>query len=257
MSNWVKQAIKSRLRSFILSTVSDELSSLTDKLVTNYYVMDQLFYDVANYVVYNQIKGDYLEFGVYRGDGFAQMYQRLLYQWRTFEEHANTFGHQYDQDYWQNKRFFAFDSFRGLPDTLNGDKPIHYQAGVYRTSLDSFLENIQKKDVDLSKVVAVSGWFDEVLTHEFKCQHDLAKACLIFIDCDLYESSVSIFDFITDLLQDGTAIIIDDYFRYSANPRKGIQRALREWLAKNSSIAVSELTRCSANRVAFVCHKEH
>src|SRR5256885_958502 len=62
---------------------------------------DQLFYDVADFVVYNQVDGDYLEFGVYKGDSLAKMYQYLLSLWETYKNHATVFNHKYDSSYWQ------------------------------------------------------------------------------------------------------------------------------------------------------------
>jgi predicted O-methyltransferase YrrM len=108
--------------------------------------------------------------------------------------------------------------------------------------------------VDTSKVVLVPGWYDTSLTETAKVQKNLTAACAIFIDCDLYESVVPVFRFITSLIQDGTVIIIDDYFRYKGSPERGIQKAFNEWLAENPHLGVSELERCSANRVAFICY---
>lgn len=215
----------------------------------------QLFYDVANFVVYNQVAGDYLEFGVYQGDSLAKMYQSLLFQWKAYKKHAAQFHHKYNSSYWQDMRFIAFDSFAGLPATQSNDTPVHFStAGIYSMPVERFWTNIKDKGVQASKVITVPGWFDDTLTTAVAKKHEICKASIIFVDCDLYESAVPIFRFITDLIQDGTVIIIDDLFRYKGHPQKGIRRAFSEWLEKSPHIAVSELTRCWANRVAFACH---
>jgi O-methyltransferase len=215
----------------------------------------QLFYDVANFVVFNQIPGDYLEFGVHKGDGLIEVYHSLNYHWEVYQAHAKHFNHQCDKTFLSSKRFFAFDSFEGLPHVTSNDTPIHFsREGIYKVSLDSFRDNVVRQGMDLSRLVAVPGWFDKVLTDELRIQNGLNAACMVFIDCDLYESAVPVFRFLTDLVQDGTVIIIDDFFRYRGNPNKGIQRAFKEWLAGCPHIAVSELGRCSANRIAFLCH---
>ena len=67
----------------------------------------------------------------------------------------------------------------------------------------------------------VSGWFENTLNEQTKARLDSA-AIYIYVDCDIYESSVAIFDFITNLTQDGTVIIIDDYFRYKGIPDRGV-----------------------------------
>jgi len=250
----LKKRIKSKLYYFLLSVLFDKNGNFVDELVRRYQDRE-LFYNVANFIIWNQIGGDYLEFGSYRGDSLATVYRMLYYQWRNFEGDCKHYGYPYNLDFWLQKRFFAFDSFEGLPDTESVDKPIQYQSGVYRASVDSLIASLSAQSVDISKVVIIPGWFDKVLTDKLKKDHNLSKACMIFIDCDLYESSVPVFKFISDLIQDGTVIVMDDYFRYSGNPQKGIQRAFREWLAKCPEVKVTELTRCKANRIAFVCHK--
>ncbi len=101
----------------------------------------------------------------------------------------------------------------------------------------------------------VSGWFEDTLNQNTKESLSIDKAALIFIDCDLKESADQILTFITDMIHDGTVIILDDYFRYKGHPKKGVQGAFNEWRNNHSFIHTAELTRCGANRVAFVCHK--
>jgi O-methyltransferase len=254
--------VKNLFRPIWRHTIDTYLRPQIDRLVeaklqhlVKYQSADQLFYDVANFVVYNQVQGDYLEFGVYEGNSLAKMYQYLLFFSQTFKNHAALFNHEHNASYWQGIRFIAFDSFAGLPASQNEDTPAHFaKAGIYSMPLDRFMANIEEKGVDTSKVITIPGYFDETLTNDLAKTHAIQKAGIIFIDCDLYESAIPIFRFITDLIQDGTIIIVDDFFRYKGHPHKGIRRAFSEWLEKSPHIAVSELTRCSANRVAFVCH---
>jgi hypothetical protein len=216
--------------------------------------IEQLFWDVTYSIVYNQVSGDYLEFGVYNGDSFSKIYHYMEILWKNYQSHIKSNEVDCTDDFFDHIRFFAFDSFEGLPESGVEDSPLHYKKGAYSASEESFLANLEKKVVDLSKVVVVPGWFDATLTEETKIYYNLTKACLIFIDCDLYESAVPIFNFVTSLIQDGTVMIIDDYFRYKGMPSKGVQKAFKEWLANNPSLGISELTRCSANRVAFICY---
>lgn len=220
--------------------------------------VEQLFLDIAYSVVYNQVPGDYLEFGVYGGDSFSKLYHYIEMFWKNYQLHMLSIRVAFESDYFSRMRFFAFDSFEGLPGSSEEDTPVHYRKqGVYMKSKEYFLANLKEKEVDTSKVVVVPGWFDATLKEETKVLHQLEKASLIFIDCDLYESAVPVFNFITSLLQNGTVIVIDDYFRYKGMPTQGIQRAFKEWLALNPSWGVSELARCSANRVAFICYQTH
>src|SRR5437879_1200470 len=104
MQNPVKKFAKSVLDRYLLHQVDLYLGQKLNDLFPN-AAARQLFYDVANFVVYNQVIGDYLEFGVYQGDSLVSMYQSLLFQWETYTKHAVQFNHKCDSSYWQNMRF--------------------------------------------------------------------------------------------------------------------------------------------------------
>ncbi len=218
--------------------------------------VNQLFFDVTNSIVVNQVQGDYLEFGVYSGNSFIKIYHLFHTLWDRYQSLARLNGDEYDERFLSRMRFFAFDSFEGLPGSEFDDTPSHFmKKGTYSKSVEYFLANLEKKNVDNTKVVVVPGWFNDTLTEGIKITNNLSRASLIFIDCDLYESTVPVLSFITDLIQDGTVVIFDDYFRYKGIPTKGIQKAFHEWLENNPTIGVNELARCSANRVAFICYR--
>jgi O-methyltransferase len=100
-------------------------------------------------------------------------------------------------------RFFAFDSFAGLPDG-EADRHADYGAGAYACSQSQFHANIAAKGVDMARVVTVPGMYDQSLVPAVKERHQLRRAALIMIDCDLYESTMPVLDFITDLVGQGT-----------------------------------------------------
>lgn len=65
--------------------------------------------------------GDYLEFGVYRGRAFKAAYDEAI-------------RHKYEE-----MRFFAFDSFEGLPEVKGEDeKHKHFYKGQYACSESEF-----------------------------------------------------------------------------------------------------------------------
>ena len=54
------------------------------------------------------------------------------------------------------------------------------------------------------------------------------------IDCDLYESAVSVFQFLDPLLQEGSVLYIDDLFAgYRGSPEKGVTKAFLEWQSRS------------------------
>jgi hypothetical protein len=80
----------------------------------------------------------------------------------------------------------------------------------------------------------------------------LRKAALVWIDCDFYESTVPVLEFITDYVQDGTLLIFDDWFCFRGDPERGEQRAFAEWLARNPWIRAGELLRFGWHGSSFI-----
>ena len=159
------------------------------------------------------IEGDYLEFGVYRGSSFIQAYQM-----------AEKYG-------LASMRFFAFDSFQGLP-AAEGKT---FNKGEFQCSRLLFTKIIRKAGVDLDRVVVVEGFYQDSLQDLVKVDHDLKRASLIHVDCDLYVSTKDVLRFVQDLLQPGCMIVMDDWHTFEAadapdDPAQfGEPRAFEEW----------------------------
>ena len=56
---------------------------------------------------------------------------------------------------------------------------------------------------------------------------------LALIDCDLYSSTVSVLDFLDNLLQDGSILMFDDWNCFGKSDERGERRAFREFLARH------------------------
>ena len=208
----------------------------------------------ASFVTWNQIAGDYLEFGVYRGESFAAAYHALEANRRNY--FASDFDSTFDSTEYQNwknypPRFFAFDSFRGLP-TGAAERQVDYFPGAYGCSEQEFAANIAHEGLDLSRVVTVPGFYDRTLNAETKRKHGLRKAALVMIDCDLYESTVPVLDFLTDVVAQGSVLIFHDWFRFKGRPDCGEQRACHEWLARNPHLELIEHWREGPQAVSFL-----
>lgn len=243
MAGHFKFGLKKRIKHAVLKATRPYLGM---------FIESQFCVDIANFIVFNQIDGDYLEFGVWRGDWFADFYTNILRESKNYIKHARLYGHKIDESWIQRIRFFGFDSFEGLPSVKTRDTPIHFAKGVYSSPKQFFIWNIGRKGVDMDRVGIVEGWYSETLNELTKQRLGLKKAAAIFVDCDLYESAIPIFQFINGLIHNGTVLIIDDWFRYQGHPGKGIQRAFHEWAESNPQWVITEIARCLANRIAFV-----
>lgn len=162
----------------------------------------------------NEVPGDYHEFGCHR----CRTFRMALTEARI---------KNFDQ-----MKFFAFDSFEGLPESETDTGIEGWQPGALATSEAEFIRMVVEHDVYADRVRTIPGFYSQTLTEELQGQF-LAKEnkiALATIDCDFYESAVPVFDFIEPLLQPGTLIYIDDLFAgHKGNPFKGVGRAFLEY----------------------------
>lgn len=186
---------------------------------------ETIFQNAFGFAAHNNPDGDYLEFGVWKGRSFAKAYNIWKY---SYARKGKLTGMQ----------FFAFDSFQGLPEISSAEDRStgEFKRGDYAMSEDAFRRALISRRVDMSRVHIVPGWYDAVLNDETKKNIPIKRAAVIFIDCDLYESTVPVLEFISDYVVDGTVIIFDDWFCFKGRPDKGEQKAFGEWLEHHAEI---------------------
>jgi O-methyltransferase len=240
----LKQALK-RLRDRVIEKLRSFL-----RIPPNYIGDNGCLRAAASFVAWNQVEGDYLEFGVWRGYSFVAAYHEILRQ-RAAHRRFGFESPEYAR--WQaaRPRFFAFDSFDGLP-AGRAERMVDYGPGAYACTEEEFLANLRDQDVDLTDVVTVKGFYEDTCTSDTAARNNLTKAAIVMIDCDLYESTVPVLNFLTGLVQQGTILVFDDWFRFKGSPDAGEQRACREWLARNPHIQLAEFWRQGPQAVAFV-----
>lgn len=120
------------------------------------------------------LPGLYLEFGVGRGKSI-----------RWIGSHADRTVH-------------GFDSFQGIPEYWHGNP-----AGTFaQRKLPKVPDN----------VTLHVGMFDETIP-KFLADHD-EPVSLLHVDCDLYSSTVTIFDAFGARLQPGAVILFDEYYNF-------------------------------------------
>jgi O-methyltransferase len=181
-----------------------------------------------NFSIANNVVGDYLEFGVYRGSSFARAYRWHANSFRVYRQGQTASDSEFLT---YRRQFFAFDSFVGLPKVDQMALPLHWRGEhAMGCAEETFLANVYAAGVPRERVTTISGFYDQVLTPDLYHRYDLRRAAVIHIDCDLYESAVLVLDFIYPLLVRGTVIVFDDWFFYNGHPASGEQGAFRAWL---------------------------
>jgi hypothetical protein len=172
------------------------------------------FRRVFDFLNENEICGDYHEYGCHRG--------------RTFRM-ALTEARRHNLD---AMKFWAFDSFEGLPAPASETSVGKWTRGALSTSQEAFLELVRAHDVYVDKVEAIKGFYAESLDAGLQRRFREAEQpiAMATIDCDLYESAVPVFDFIAPLLQAGSVLYLDDLFVGNrGSPSRGVARAFVEF----------------------------
>ena len=239
--------IKAPFRRLIraLSAPRIRFSSAFSALSTlgKYSPKEEVLRDAMKFASSSRIPGDYLEFGVKKGGSFSAAYHLAQ---RTGIENPS-YG-------LPTMHFYAFDSFKGLPEITetDEDEDLTFQQGDFAYSKREFVETLRTDRVDLAKVTIVPGWYKDVLNKVTSEKLSLTLAAVIYIDCDLYTSTVCVLDFIAAYVQDGTVLIFDDWYSFRGNPNRGQQRAFGEWLTNHPEYHAGPFSRFGFHGHSFI-----
>jgi hypothetical protein len=146
----------------------------------------------------------------------------------------------YDYFKFFNLTYVAFDSFKGLPKIEEIDKVEIFQEGKLAFSKKEFERICKKKGIDDDKLIIIEGFYENSLNKELIDRLSLKKAAVIYIDCDLYTSTVPVLNFIVNFLQPGTLIFSDDWNCFCGDPERGQKKAFDKFKLKNPNLVFEE-----------------
>ena len=146
----------------------------------------------------------------------------------------------------EDMRFFGFDAFMGLPPVQGLDAtPFQYpdgsmfefQEGDYACGYDQVVENLDEFGVDWERTHLIQGWYSDLPGTATSSLSLMRPAAVILVDCDLYESTVPVLQFMEQFLQPGTVVMFDDWNGWDLSDDMGERRAFREFLARSGWMA--------------------
>jgi hypothetical protein len=140
-------------------------------------------------------------------------------------------------------RFFGFDSFAGLPEITGIDQSKNdiFYRGQFKCSREVVEKNLNTKGVDWKRTFLVEGYFDQSLNDAIRIKYQLERIAVVLIDCDLYASTRDVLSFISEMIQDQSVLMFDDWNCFEKDDRRGQRRALREFLNTLPAISVQPL----------------
>jgi len=158
------------------------------------------------------IRGDYLEFGLYRGRTFC---------------HAYRMKRRYGR---RDMLLWGFDSFQGLPQ-IEDHRDNVWSSDQFSCSEAELRRILRRDGLTNQEYRLVSGYYEESLDSRAHEKLDGRTAAIVYVDCDLYESTRVVLNFVARYLGNGTVVCFDDYYCYKGAPDQVEQRALAEFLA--------------------------
>ncbi|RLV10152.1 hypothetical protein CTZ27_02675 [Streptomyces griseocarneus] len=130
--------------------------------------------------------------------------------------------------------YVAFDSFEGLPDVTGID--VHgdlWYRGQMSTSEIDFKRLCKRHKIPEEKYRTIKGFYNDTLTPKLAAELGPLRAAVIYVDCDLYASTVPVLEFVKGFLQPGTLIVFDDWFLYNGDPARGERKAFADFCSAN------------------------
>lgn len=177
---------------------------------------DNFFWDAFTALRINGISGDYVEFGSWGANTFKQAHRHLAASGVP-------------------RHMWAFDSFESLP-AATDPRDVHpgwrQESGLGQGGVEEFHEACARHGIPREAYTAVEGYYDAVLPG-FGADDPPNDIALVLFDCNMYSSSVSVFEFLSTRLKHGMIVAFDDYWCWSPTEVSGERSALAEFLTAN------------------------
>ena len=187
------------------------------------------------HVYNNHLFGDYVEFGVYKGDSVVSSLKirRNFNRWFLSQHTSNESWRQEvarQSPLNQPQIFHCLDTFEGMP--VNNEGAISFSTGSFLSDLSLVKLKIKKHNRDGIDVRYYKGLFSETRS-DFLKSIGGRKIAVANIDCDLEESTRDALISIRDNIGIGTIVLFDDYNCFNADNNKGQRKAFADF-AKES-----------------------
>jgi hypothetical protein len=185
--------------------------------------------DIRGLLILNKIEGDYVEFGVYRGE---MMYAAA----KILSPHI--------------RKYIGLDTFAGLPVPGEDDEKIYvFESQGSKEATRDFAETMMSG----SNASLIEGDF----RHENVQREYLSEASqisVLCIDCNWPSSVRAAMETSAPLLQNGSVVYIDDYF--VGTRHKNFNDPILEKISRENDIKFVEFMTYPPFGRAFVVEKE-
>lgn len=199
---------------FLQDWVSSLISGINPAIVHNlekYHTLRKVHYLSA----IENVEGDYLKFGVFTGSSFCHSIRCCAKLVKLNPKIRDT-------------HFFGFDSFSGFGTLAEDDKHPFYTDENFETSLQQVDRRVRRVAKSITYSL-IPGFFSDSL-RQGPSHYGVKKSRIIFIDSDTYSSASEALTFCIPTVQEGTFIVLDDFYSYKGSNVQGVTRAFTEFL---------------------------
>jgi len=171
------------------SELMQSIDTYTNKISESHRLHRKIKFllDIRGLLIINKIQGDYVEFGIYRGE---MMYAAAS----ILSPHI--------------KKYIGLDTFAGLPEPHEKDTThFVFESQGFMSAPQKFAENM----LSGYNIKLIKGDFrEQEISRKFK--PEVSKISVLVIDCNWPSSVEAALTLSAPFFQSGTIIFIDDYF---------------------------------------------
>jgi O-methyltransferase len=184
------------------------------------------------------LPGDYLEFGVFEGTSFIAAFES--------DRRLRPAGVP-------PRAFWGFDSFEGgFKYTDERDRHPFFREGDFASSYQAACRRIDRHIRGRARWSLVPGYFEDTLRGQTALDMGIQAVAVALIDCDLGTPAGLALDFIGPALQNGSVLILDDYFAYRGSDQAGVAGAFARFQAASPHLRFRRLFDYGHGGQAFV-----
>lgn len=226
----IKRIAKQIVDAEWVARVVEVLDRRSDNRMTELGMLSQAF----EFAKINEVPGDYFEFGLWRGKTFG---------------YAHRMKRRYSR---RDMKLWGFDSFQGLPATEKHPDNIWYE-GQFACARPEFEAILASRGIRTSEYELIEGFYSDSLNDATHRRLSGRKAAVIYIDCDLYESTIQVLNFIQPYIVNGSIICFDDFYNYKGDPEQGEQRALADFMRQETHLGFIPYLDYAPLGKSFIC----
>tara|TARA_B100001287_G_C22680248_1_gene529922 strand:- start:314 stop:955 length:642 start_codon:yes stop_codon:yes gene_type:complete len=175
-----------RIKTFFLSFFTRNFNNINLHNLEKFIQIKKIWFNIN----LDSVKGDYIEFGIFKG--------KSLYHSIKVAQKLKLYN---------DITFWGLDSFQGFP-VENHDFYISENFKTSKKTVENFF--LKYKNIKI-----IEGFFNQSLSTEQL--QNIQNISFAFVDCDIYESSEEVFQYLNKRISKGGFIMIDDFTSIDKN----------------------------------------